>query len=140
DPTIDRDLETVLLRCLAKDPARRFPTAQALANDLGRLLAGEPIASRRPSARERAAKILRRHPLLALTFSFAAALSGLAVAARHRSSLVAEAAQRVGREAASIETLMRDSKLLPLHDTRPEKAVVKARIAALTTELGHVDS
>jgi serine/threonine protein kinase/predicted negative regulator of RcsB-dependent stress response len=57
------DLDTIVLRCLARDPQRRYPTVQALADDLCRYLNGRPIEARPDSAWYRASKFVRRHPL-----------------------------------------------------------------------------
>ncbi len=62
---LDRALETVCLKCLRKEPDRRYATAEALAEDLERWLAGEPIQARPASTSERFRKWVRRHPALA---------------------------------------------------------------------------
>jgi WD40 repeat protein len=60
--TADSDLETLCLRCLEKEPARRLPGAGELADELARWLRGEPIQSRRLTGRERALRWARRYP------------------------------------------------------------------------------
>jgi serine/threonine protein kinase/predicted Zn-dependent protease len=65
--SVPRDLETILLKAIAKDPSGRYPTAQEMADDLKRFLADEPIQARRPTPLQKAAKWCRRHKAVVST-------------------------------------------------------------------------
>ena len=78
NPKIDRDLSTICLKCLEKDPKRRYASALALAEDLERWLKHEPILARRTGVFARGRKWVRRNPTSAL---LAASLVALAAAA-----------------------------------------------------------
>ena len=100
--TIDRaipiELQTILAKCYAKDPADRYPSARAVADDLGRFLADEPIHARPPTVWDRAAKWTRRHRSVALS---AIVVLTLAAAGLGATTLVVSAEQ--GRTRTAFE-------------------------------------
>src|SRR5262249_46286368 len=77
NPRLDQDLETVCLKCLQKEPARRYDSAEALAEDLERWLRGEPVLARPVGRLARLGRWCRRNPALA-SATLGAALATLA--------------------------------------------------------------
>jgi serine/threonine-protein kinase len=139
NPEVPRDLETIVLKCLEKDPARRYDTARALGDDLQRWIEGEPIRARPISARERVERFAKRNRVavgVAAAALLAVLVAGsIAVRSRLQASAQARWAQHFGQEAERLESLMRYGKLLPPHDIRRERRVVEARLQALEREI-----
>ena len=74
NPGLPRDLETICLKCLEKEPSRRYPTAQALADELARFLAGEPIQARPLGPVGKVGRWCQRKPQMASLAAAAALL------------------------------------------------------------------
>jgi WD40 repeat protein/tetratricopeptide (TPR) repeat protein len=94
DPRIPRDLETIVLKAIEKDPRARYASAEALAEDLRRFLADEPIRARQVGASERYWRWARRNPTIAimggvLTALLVAITAGSLLAASRFASLAA---------------------------------------------------
>jgi len=107
----DRDLETICLKCLEKEPQRRYGSAEALAQDLERWLAGEPVLARRSSPWARAVKWARRKPALAALSALVVlvlAIGVTGVAWQWRAAVAAR--QEALGKAAAEETARKDAE------------------------------
>ncbi len=147
---IPADVETIALKCLEKDPDRRYDSARALAQDLKRFLGGELISARPASLLYRVRKwMARRRRLLAIAAPalLAAALSLGWLAYNQWQSAVQERLTReVTRHAEKVETIARSSQLSPPHPLGAmramavveleEMAAVRARLQELKPGLG----
>jgi eukaryotic-like serine/threonine-protein kinase len=143
NPAIDRDLETVVLKCLEKEPQARYHSAQDLALDLERWLADLPIHARPATLARRLYKWGRRRPAVAALLAMTVVATALAMAAyglterleqdrvRQRLELVAEKTKRAEAEKELIESRARKLRM--------EEDQYFEQIAAASSAIEHND-
>ena len=126
DDRVRVDLETICLKCLRKDPARRYSSAAAVAADLRAFLTGKPIRARSVGRRERLILWVRRNPALAVAIGSAVAL------------LVAATAVSVAWAAHA--NRQSDAVRKSLHDSQRLRAEVELDRGLVEAERGEVDT
>jgi hypothetical protein len=144
DPSIPVDLETITMKCLEKDPVRRYDSARALAHDLQAWLDGDPISARRGGLAYRLGKRARKQlPIvvsMALVIVAGTVLGGYAWQARRTADSRAALAHEFGQDVERNDAIARYASLLPLHDTRRERAMIEASMAKLTDRMAELGS
>ncbi len=143
---VPRDLETICLRCLEKDPNRRYAGADALAEDLRRYRTGEPIRARRVGELERVWKWARRRPAFAgvLALALVSLLAGTAVStvfglAARRQALAATASEGQARASALAAREARDRAEAVALEASRQATRSATRTTLATAEAGEID-
>jgi serine/threonine-protein kinase len=125
---------------MEKEPSRRYASAKALAEDLGRFLEGDPILAQRSSLAYRLVKRIKKNRSLAAVAAgsllIILALSGFGITLSLRARAQAQSAQRFGREAERMESLLFKAYSLPPHDIRLERKKVLERLDWIREGLG----
>jgi len=121
------------MKCLDRDPVRRYESARALAEDLQRFLDGEPIQARRTSLPYVAWKKAKKHKFVASFLAImmvAVVIAGLIfVRAGQRAAEEARLAQALGEDVKEMELFLRNAYGMPLHDVERERNVVRKKLA-----------
>ncbi len=105
DPALPSEIEAIVMKCLEKEPERRYPSARAVAEDLRRFVDGEPVEARTSTLAYRLAKKMVRHKALVILGAVALALlvtvlAVFAVSIRAQARAIAREAERANSEAA----------------------------------------
>ncbi len=146
NPDIPLALETIVLKCLAKEPHRRYASAAELSEDLERYLSREKVLARRLSLPEKLYWRGKRNKpmafaILALVFTLGAfAVYGvdMAIENARREEMAqkrAELGKKLSGAVKDLDWLVRTAHLVPLHDTTKEKDIVRQRMAGIEAEM-----
>jgi serine/threonine-protein kinase len=139
NPDTPVDLETIVLKCLEKEPDRRYATAREVSEDLRRFLTAEPITARPASLIYKVGKKIRKHR--GLTAATAAVLAAfvtvtlLGVRSNLQARRQAAIAQTLLEQVTEIEAMVRITSMMPLHDRRPDEQLIRARMEQISTDI-----
>jgi serine/threonine-protein kinase len=136
---IPRDLEAITLKCLEKDRTRRYESARALADDLDRFLAADPVLARPTGLWYRLQRKARKHKQLtavgAVALLAVLVALGVAVKTRRDAGRRERLAQQFTEASGRIDSLARYSALSPPHDIRPDLQAVREQMTRLQADM-----
>ncbi len=142
NPRVPVDVETIVMKCLEKEPNRRYSSAKELAEDIRRYLDGDPIMARPATLTYRIKRKLVKHKWSAILVGAASVviivLIGLWLHTQWTASQRAMIAQQLGQEVEKIESTIRYAHLLPIHNISREKTIIQERIKAIEEKMKKV--
>lgn len=142
DPDMPWELETIVMKCLEKEPNQRYDSARALAEDLQRYLDGDPIQAQRATVSYVIRKKIKKHKALALIASAAlvlvTVLGGVALRTRLSAATQANLAQQLGQDVTEMELFLRYAHGLPLHDATREKEIILSRMREIEARMRQI--
>jgi tetratricopeptide (TPR) repeat protein/predicted Ser/Thr protein kinase len=138
-PEIPPDVETIVAKCLEKDPSRRYESAAALADDLRAFLDGRAITARRADWRYRLRRAIARHRALSAVVAVAVlavvTASGLASHGVWQARQAARWSEAFARDVREMEATVERAFMLPRHDIRPALSEVRGRMERIRTDM-----
>ena len=141
-PDLPKDIEAIVLKCLEKDPNRRYQSAKELSEDLERFLAGEPVLAQNPTFFYKFYKRVRKNKkfYLLLILTIISILTAISIyvsgklAERRKAELIIE----LGKKSNEISNLMEIAYLLPPHNIERVKKRAYKKIKALNEKIGEL--
>lgn len=144
DENLPEDLETIVMKCLEKEPRMRYDSARMLAADLEHFLEGEPVTARRSGLWYRASKKARKHRAAVVAISIATLVVLISAAvglwlwwtAREQTLL----GTQYGQQVREMESILRYSNMMPIHDVTPERDKVRQMMRDIESQIQHASA
>ncbi len=128
-------LETIVMMCLQRDPARRYESARDLGEDLQRFLDGAKVQAKRPPLTYVLWQRAKRHKAVVavagIGLCIAMVLGGMWIQSARRAAKQAELARELGEDVEYVELFLRSAYGLPTHDIEREQKIVRQRLEAI---------
>lgn len=133
------ELEVITMKCLEREPGRRYDSARAFGDDLQRYLDGEPILAKRAGMAYVVWKKIQKNKLATLFLSLAIVLSlvffGIWRKGKIDANEQARLAQELGKDVNEMESFLRNAYTIPLHDVERERNVIRKRLLTIEQQM-----
>lgn len=144
-PATPKDLGAIVMKCLEKDPEKRYESAKELADDLDRFLQGNPVKARPSGIFYKTFKKITKYPVISTLMTLSTILIfmllGFWTSEKVQNSKKIEIGQQMGQMINNSENIMRISHMMPLHNIESDMEKVKKeiiKIEKLMSKMGNI--